>query len=261
MASGSVDGNTAPSHAAIASMVAPEEVTRIYPDAILDLYANPVYWLGRFPPWLCHSLGLGEDPFTGDATYPVHTPGGLLAGVSRRTASGYPKYRYPNGWSAGSALFGTWGKYPAYDILVLVEGAADAAAMWEVGMPALAVYGSGLHLPQRELLARYSPKLVLLGFDMDRAGRSPRCPERPTGGGVQRAQLMIGDLVPTAVVNWEANDPADCTQYQRLVAVMRAVQASGYVGRGPHQWSDESMEANVATMKRDFEIYREELIA
>jgi hypothetical protein len=258
-ASGTVDGKSTPSHGAIASMIKPEETARVYPDAYLELFAQPGYWLSRFPDWLCHAMGLGEDPFTGDATFPVHTSGGLLSGVGRRKANGQPKYLYPHTWSAASSLFGMWGTTVAHDVIVLVEGAADATAMWQVGMPALAVYGSGLHLPQMELLARYCPKLVLLGFDMDSAGRCPRSPEHPSGGGVQRAQAMIGQRFPVAVVNWEKNDPADCDEYQRLIAVMRAVSASGYVGTGPTAWSDQAMETSVSTMKSDFASFKEEM--
>ena len=128
--------------------------------------------------------GLGQDPFTSDATFPVHTPQARLAGVGRRKLDpgDGPRYLYPKVWSASQSLFGVKAWSGRHRVVVLVEGAADAVACWEVGVPALACYGAGLHLPQVELLARYAPDLVLAGFDND-AGRLPGHRPGPPGAG------------------------------------------------------------------------------
>ena len=220
-ASGHVDGKKkAPKVEELQAMLEPEKTVRVYPQAYLELFRTPGYWLDRFDPWTCHAMGLGEDPFTGDATFPVHTPGGLLAGVGRRrvTEDKHSRYYYPRHWSASMTVFGTNGRYPTLPVLTLVEGAADASSLWEVGAPALAVYGSGVHLPQRDLLVRYNPKLILLGFDMDEAGELA----------TTRAFSALGRLAKLARVRWPAKDPGDCTQGERRLALQNAVRASGY---------------------------------
>lgn len=245
-ASGSVDGKKAPSVEMLEAMIKPDRACRQYPDAFLELYSDPGYWLTRFPAWLCHALGLGYDPFTDDAIFPVHTPGGLLAGIGRRKATleeGGPRYKYPHNWSAAATLFGSGGRYPRFDVLCLGEGAADAAAVWEVGCPGLAVYGAGLHFPQRELLARYAPKLIILGFDMDKAGENA----------VTRGFKAIGQLAPVVRVKWPAKDPGECTVEERHKALLSAVRRSGYRADVLPTW-----EANVIRMQAQYQRYVEE---
>ena len=244
-ASGTVDGKTTPKVSDLQSMLEPDESCRVYPDAYLELFEEPVYWRTRFTNWVCHAMGLGQDPFTSDATFPVHTPGGLLAGVGRRhlTEDKHSRYLYPKRWSASMTLFGTGGRYPALPVLVLVEGAADATACWEVGAPGLAVYGSGVHLPQRDLLVRYNPKLILAGFDMDAAG------ERATTS----AFKTLGRIAPIVRVQWPAKDPGECKPAQRVAALITAVGRSGYGGNVIKAW-----QRNIDDMKSSYESFVEE---
>src|SRR6478609_5809965 len=152
-ASGAVGTKVAPSAELLNTMMQPEKTARVYPDSFLELYARPVHWATRFPQWLCHALNLGSDPFTGDATFPVHLGDGLLAGVGRRREvtkdeakeSGHTRFRYPSHWSATHSLWGASARYYQVDVLVLVEGASDAAAVQETGALGLAVYGAGIH--------------------------------------------------------------------------------------------------------------------
>lgn len=215
---GNVDKKRVPKVAELEAMMEPERLPKIYDEAFLDLYSDHGYWLNRFPAWVCWYLGLGEDPFTGDATFPVHTAGGLLAGVGRRKMEGEPRYVYPRYWSAASSLFGTWGGYQGYPFIVLVEGAADAAACWEVGCPALAVYGAGVHRPQLELISRFNPSVVLMGFDMDLAG------ERAAQAGLE----SMKNNYQVARVTWLLNDPAEAVPEDRAIDLIRAVSSTGY---------------------------------
>lgn len=258
-ATGSVDDKKAPSIEALEAMIKPDKSGRVYPDAFMELYDQPGYWLNRFPAWVCHAMGLGQDPFTLDATFPVHTPGGMFAGVGRRktvsedpeyvlepkgvTVKQGPRYIYPRHWSAASTLFGTGGRYPRLDVVCMVEGAADASSVWETGCPGLGVYGAGLHLPQRELLYRYHPKLILLGFDRDEAGEKA----------VSRAFKMVGRMAPLVRVYWPKNDPADCTVDQRREALIGAVRRAGYGDDVLPRWAE-----TVARMKSEYERYVEE---
>ena len=235
-ANGAVDSKRVPKLEELAAMLNPEESCRVYPEAFSELYAKPNYWHQRFAPWVCWDKGLGEDPFTGDATFPVHTPGGKFAGVGRRRVVDVEKpvvvedevvdvevkkqtrYLYPRNWSASMTLFGLGGRYPSVPVLCLVEGAADATAVWESGCPAFAVYGAGVHLPQRELLARFNPKVILLGFDMDEAG------ERA----VTRAFKDLRGMATLKRVAWTEKDPGELPIEERRKLLARAVRRADY---------------------------------
>jgi DNA primase len=224
-AHGNIDKKRSPKVEELRSMMEAEKTPRIYDPAFLELYSDPVYWTTRFAPWVCWQEGLGEDPFTGDATFPVHTAAGRLAGVGRRRVEAMgdkstmvTRYLYPHGWSAASSLFGMGGKYIPSPVLTLVEGAADATSIWEVGCAALAVYGSGVHLPQYELIARCNPAVVLIGFDMDTAGERAAL----------RALDDMSGLYLLQRVHWPRKDPADCTPQERRAALESAVGISGY---------------------------------
>ena len=217
---GVVDSNRVPTNDELLAMLEPEQACRTLPASWLNIYSHGGYWLDRFPDWVCWFMSLGEDPWTGEPTFPVHTPRGRLAGVGRRAAmpGPGPKYRYPPVWSASRSLFGTRGVWKPTPVVTLVEGAADASSPWEIGVPAWGCYGAGLHLPQRELVAALSPRLVLFGFDMDEAG------ERAT----EQSEQMIGDLAETARIEWSGNDPAELTPEQRMDDVLRTVRRTAY---------------------------------
>lgn len=215
-AKGVVDGNRVPTIGELEAMLEPEQATRLYPQSWLELFGHGGYWADRFPLWLCWYMGFGEDPLTGEGTYPVHTPGGQLAGVCRRalTDGPWPKYKYPRTWSASRALFGSRGAYLRHEVLMLVEGAADAAAGWEVGCPTYATYGSGVHAPQVELIARMRPRLILLGFDNDDAGARAK----------ENAEQVLSHIASCAIVAWgRYKDPAEAPVEERLSAMLRPI--------------------------------------
>lgn len=221
-ARGKVDSKTVPSIAEIEAMLEPERGVRVYPESWLALF-RPIdyaqsYWGQRFPEWLCWYADLGMDPFTGNATYPVRTPNGFLAGVCQRQEEGEPKYKYPPRWAASRTLHGMEHS-PAGECITLVEGAADAMALWEVGIPALATYGAGLHFPQVEMVHRYNPRVVLTGFDMDPAGF--RATELTL-------DLLGGDFDMESI-HWPRKDPGDCTPEERVEAVSKAVGSEVYL--------------------------------
>jgi DNA primase len=114
-----------------------------------------------------------------------------------------------------------------------------------VGIAGLAVYGSGVHLPQYELLARYNPQVVLLGFDMDDAG------ERAT----RSAMHDLKGRYNMARVPWLDNDPAATPLDERLESLLMAVSASGY---GNNRFSKADWAHRVTTMKQTYEQSLEE---
>lgn len=217
---GVVDGNRVPTNDELLAMLEPEAACREYASSFLEVYGHGGYWLERFPDWLCWWGGFGEDPWTGDGVFPVHTPRGRLAGIGRRASvpGPGPRYKYPHTWSASRTLWGSRGVWRPQGHLVLVEGAADAASLWQVGIPAFACYGAGLHKPQYELVAQMSPQLVLLGFDMDEAG------DRAT----DQTERMLRDLCEVAPIEWKEKDPADTSPEDRYRAVLEAVGPTGY---------------------------------
>jgi len=222
-AKGKTTGKAAPKIDDLLAMMEPEKAAREYPESYLDLFVwvGEKYWDSRLPPWVTYQLGMGQDPLTGDATFPVHTPAGRLAGVGRRHVdpeSKQKRYLYPRNWSAAQSLFGFGGQWRRYEVITLVEGAADSASTWETGCPAFGTFGSGLHMPQIDLVARLQPQLVLLGFDMDDAGEEA----------TTRAFAQIGRMATLKRVYWPEKDPGECTLRQRKEALLRTVTRAGY---------------------------------
>lgn len=219
---GAVDSGRVPSDMELIAMLQPDEAARSYPQSWLSLFNGQGYWNERFPDWVCWLMGFGEDPFTGEGTYPVHTPGGQLAGVCRRalTEGPWPKYKYPRNWSASRALFGTHGKWPRSQTIALFEGAADAAAGWEIGLTSFATYGSGLHIPQIELITRMNPDVILLGQDNDDAGNA---------GAAQAMEDLSYGSATVHRIDWgQYNDPADAPTEDRLTAVLDVLPGRYY---------------------------------
>lgn len=242
-AHGSADDKKAPAIADLLSMTEPEKAVRAHQESYLDLFDAPQgYWSTRFPDWLVWHQRLGQDPFTGFATFPVRTSKGRLAGVGRRDndPQAQPRYKYPSRWSASRMLHGM----PTTErggLVVLTEGAADKESLTEVGITAYGCYGAGIHFPQVELLLQTNPKLVLCGFDMDEAG------ERATALTV----AALEDHVEVSRVQWTAKDPADSPLLERegaVLAAIIAVSGMAYAADCSQRWSE-----RVQMMKTTYE--------
>ena len=111
-AKGVTAGKRAPKVTELEAMLEPERVARRYSPAWLETFTDwetPIYWDNRLPRWLTWYLKMGQDPFTGSPTFPVHTASGILAGVGRRAVDpqAKPKYRYPAHGSAAVSLGGS----------------------------------------------------------------------------------------------------------------------------------------------------------
>lgn len=232
-AAGAVDAKKSPSTEAIEIMLNPDKHCRTYPEAYLELFANDLgNFAERFPPWLRWHAKLGCDPLTGDATFPVYTHRVQLAGVGRRKEhpkEGESRYAYPPRWSASRSVF-VAGK-PA-DVLVLVEGAADASAVAQTGAFAFGLYGSGLHKPQIDLIMRLSPRLVVIALDADEAGyRATHGGFTKSGNYVKGVEELLDKLVNMTVVDWAQagqKDPADTPLEHRRQLLAESVIGAGY---------------------------------
>jgi len=147
-------------------------VGQIYPETWLNRWdAGPVhpYWLNRVGEAAAREFRLGSDPGTNAVTYPLRDPSGQVLGVVRRTLGGVgPKYLYPTGVDVGRLLFNY--TPDLRDAVVLVEGALDAIALWNVGIDAFAIYGSRISPDQVKLIDRIDPEFVYTCYDLDDAG-------------------------------------------------------------------------------------------
>lgn len=147
-----------------------------YPESWLDQFevggVHP-YWLKRgLSEAVCHEFRLGYDPDTHAVTYPLRGPSGVVLGVVRRATDNLtlPKYRYPDHAPISKTLFGYYKVREGVRDIILVEGALDAIAMWDVGLKAVAQMGSNLSEEQIDLLRRLAPRTVTVAYDQDRAG-------------------------------------------------------------------------------------------
>jgi hypothetical protein len=156
---------------------------RDYPESWLDQFDHHTpgaYWLSRFSEATCRIYRLGWDSLEKQAVYPFRDDDGTVLGVVRRARPGeHPKYRYPPGVDAHKHLFG-YHLARFAEVLVLTEGAPDAAAVTDVadllaletGMTwaPLGCYGKVLHPAQITLIHRLRPRYIVLGFNGDDAG-------------------------------------------------------------------------------------------
>ena len=249
-AKGKVTGKAAPKLEDLMAMMEPERAVRPIAPTYLELFnwIGPKYWDTRLAPWVTWQLQMGEDPITGDATFPVHTASGVLAGVGRRHVdpeSKAKRFLYPPNWSASTSLFGLGGRWAQFPVIALLEGAADAAAVWETGCPGFAVYGSGLHLPQVELVARLGAKLILLGFDKDERGEEA----------VSRAFKQLGRMAEVRRVHWpdRYKDANETPLTRRRDVLERAVAKADYGGRVLPLW-----DSHVSQTQQKYQRYLQE---
>lgn len=186
-----------------------------YPESWLDQFDM----VGPHPYWLSRGLSegvvtdfrLGYDYETDCATYPLRGPAGDVLGVVRRVLDDrQPKYRYPDHAPISKTLFGYYKVRTGARDIVITEGALDALAMWDVGVPAVAQMGATLSTFQAELIAKLGPTSITLAYDQDPAGN------RATVKALQNPLLRN---FPLRVMTWDrelGKDPLDLSYADRL---------------------------------------------
>ena len=106
----------------------------IYPESWLSRYdAGPThpYWLDRVGEAAAQFFRLGFDSESAAYTYPLRDHAGRVLGIVRRSGGiEGPKYKYPMGVDVGRLLFNYTTDHR--ESVVLVEGALDAIALWNV---------------------------------------------------------------------------------------------------------------------------------
>ncbi len=113
---------------------------------------------------------IGWDGVAKAITIPLHDSRGRLLGVNRRFMDSSVKYRYPKGFPRKSTLFSYHRVPMGSPVVAVTEGCFDALAFWNIGVPAVSVYGSSMSSDQRKALMSLVPKVVLIAADNDDAG-------------------------------------------------------------------------------------------
>jgi hypothetical protein len=221
-AHGTIDGHV-PTVAEALAVLSGKVTPRAYAESWLDVFdagGPSPYWTTRYGKEVATRFRCGTHPLTGNPTYPIRAANGTVLGVVQRQETKDPKYLYPKSVPTSSTLFGM--RPGGVRVAVLVEGASDAMAIHTGPVPEawriLGCYGSGVHAPQRELLADMAPKAIIAAFDHDKAGIAA----------AERAVTDCAHIAPVVVHDWStlgANDPGDLVSQGSgplLVSALRA---------------------------------------
>ena len=196
---------------------------RTYPDTWLDIFdahGPSPYWSKRYGEETASHYRCGTHPVSNLPTYPIRDANGRVNGVVVRDGRGNPKYRYPYGSRTSATFFGSLAPRP---VVVLVEGASDVMALhghpqtWAV----LGCYGAGVHQPQTEVLARLNPKVIVLAFDDDDAGRSA----------MLRSHASLDALTHTLSYRWSTiggKDPGELPKGKAVQGLSDYLESTGY---------------------------------
>jgi DNA primase len=186
-----------------------ENEIRAYPESWLMLYSGTSeYWESRFSTAAIEHFNLGFDPAKEEPCYPLRSPSGEIHGLVHRSSDTMSKrkYKYPYGVTITNYLFNFSPEYRS--TVVLVEGAADAVSLWEVGIEAFAIYGTRPSERQMDLIRKVCPKRVVCAFDQDSSGRKA----------ATEVNRMLHGSMEIVIASWEDNlgkDPAELTPEQR----------------------------------------------
>ena len=190
----------------------PEPVAAM-PEAWLSQFWNGKgvkYWESRGLSYATiDAFNLGYDRSSNSATIPLRSVRGDVMGVIRRRLSPHarPRYLYPKGFKKAEHLWGAF-KAKDHERIAIVEGAVDALACWDIGIPAVAILGSRMSTHQANLIRKLGCREVVIMTDRDPAGRVAARTIREQCRGVL---VSVG----TYKKAWSGKDPAELTPIQR----------------------------------------------
>ena len=126
-------------------------------------------------------FALGYDNIKHELIIPIFDFNGSAESCVRRRLGDFdgPKYLYSKGFKTSHHLYGAWQVKMDSGVgrpkhVAIVEGTIDALAMWEVGIPAVALLGSNLSATQKKLLMALDAKSYVVMTDNDTAGKKAR---------------------------------------------------------------------------------------
>lgn len=146
-------------------------------ESALRNYKFPTkYWASRgFTPETIKIFDLGYNPLENEAMIPIRNVSGELVGFIRRLLDkdAVVRYMYPKGFHRKTSLFASWLIAKSLtDEVCITEGAVDAMTLWQIGVPAVAQYGSSISREQVMLLRRLGINRITFFYDNDKAGES-----------------------------------------------------------------------------------------
>lgn len=193
---------------------------RIYPESYLNCYARPGdYWSQRFSEETGKELGFLYDPNTKSNGYAIRNPRGGILGIVVRGE--FPKYKYPQGLETSKLLF-NYHNIDSSKPVVVVEGAPDVAALWDVGVQAVGTFGARLYPEQHRLLRRLGAPHIYIAYDQDQAGRT---------GSEGAVESLLGAGVLTYPLRWwGAKDPGEMSKEIRTKVFARCVDTTVKAG-------------------------------
>jgi DNA primase len=200
----------------------PERSERVLSEAFLTpLMMTTDYWtnIRRLTSATVLRFQLGQDLVKSTATIPFRGEGGELLGIIERQLGGGkgPKYHYPMGFKKNLHLFGSWMLDSSTDSVCIVEGPVDALAMWDAGIPTVAISGSSISAQQVSVLRKLNVHHAVLFTDNDEAGSHAieQMVESLAGTGILWSLARYGNGWPT--------DPAALNMKQRRMAYRHAL--------------------------------------
>jgi DNA primase len=109
--------------------------------------------------------------------FPIRSQyGDVLAFQGRAMGGQEPKYKHNTGDWKSKVVYGLYEngqRIVAQDFVVVVEGPFDVIALWQGGIPAVALLGTAVHLEQLLQIRRYTRE-VKVWTDNDSAGMKAR---------------------------------------------------------------------------------------
>lgn len=193
------------------------EQANVYPESWLNQFDVPHdYWQSRgFSKSFAEQWRLGYDPIHDAATIPLRALDRRVIGVIRRSLAkdAKPRYKYPKSFRLQRYIWGAW-ENRSGDLLVVTEGSVDALAVWQAGIPAVALLGSHVSDHQARILRSLGARTIVSALDNDRAG--------------QRATHELHEALPGVqhLVVWDfgkkAKDIAELGVPQRKSAIRSA---------------------------------------
>lgn len=169
-------------------------------------------------------FALGYDHIKHELIIPIFDSSGSAETCVRRRLGKFdgPKYLYSKGFKTSLNLYGYWQTIIASGtarpkVVVIVEGAIDALSMWEIGYPAVALFGSNMSSAQKKLLLSLDAENYVIMTDRDTAGRKA---EWQILNEMSRTSCLIA-----TPMYWEAGkkDVAEMNPHHRMQSVVSAL--------------------------------------
>lgn len=167
---------------------------------------------------------LGYSPVRDALTIPLFGDSGTVEEFVYRNLvwePGRPKYLYPTNYKISSHLYGYWqatclSMGRRIKALAITEGSIDTLAMWEVGIPSVALLGASFTAGKVNKLRKLDPKILVVMTDMDTAGARASLE-------IESALSNSGIIVVRAVWESDTKDPAELSPERRLEIFSRSL--------------------------------------